>query len=38
MGAEPGDPKLTPEQFDKYVQAERVQWAEVVKASGAKAN
>jgi tripartite-type tricarboxylate transporter receptor subunit TctC len=38
MGAEPGDPKLTPEQFDKYVAAERVQWAEVVKASGAQAN
>ncbi|HEY8553108.1 MAG TPA: tripartite tricarboxylate transporter substrate binding protein [Burkholderiales bacterium] len=38
MGAEPGDPELTPEAFDKYVEAERAQWAEVVKASGAKAN
>jgi tripartite-type tricarboxylate transporter receptor subunit TctC len=38
MGAEPGDPKLTPELFDRYVAAERAQWAEVVKAAGAKAN
>lgn len=35
MGAEPAN--STPEEFDKLVQAERVQWAEIVKLSGAKA-
>jgi len=34
MGGEPAN--STPESFDKLVQAERVQWAEIVKVSGAK--
>jgi tripartite-type tricarboxylate transporter receptor subunit TctC len=35
MGGEPAG--MTPEAFDKFVLAERAQWAEVVRLSGAKA-